>query len=234
MQRFLLRISVSVIALLATCGTAVRAQVADTTNPTSADPKLLEWKNAKIPKEYTIADVKITGIKHLDTSIVYSIASLQAGDKFIYPGTDIFAKSITALWRQKFFSGVQVYVTRIQDDKVWIEIAVVERPRLGNFKFIGIKKSEQEEILSKVSLTKQTIITENTRRELIEKITKFYTDKAYQNVTVRIEELPDPSFSNSNAMNIYIDKGKKVHIDNVRFYGNENVDGIRLKTNEGH
>ncbi|MGZ5136123.1 MAG: hypothetical protein ACXWCG_13280, partial [Flavitalea sp.] len=117
MQHFLLRFSGSFIAMLVGIF-ALQAQEVDTTNPTSIDPKLLEWKNAKVQKEYTIADVKITGIKHLDTSIVFSIANLQPGDKFVYPGTDIFAKSIAALWRQRFFSGVQIYVTKLQDDKV--------------------------------------------------------------------------------------------------------------------
>ena len=229
MQRFLLRFSAAVVLMLTLSATVHAQDIPDTSKPTSVDPELLKWRDSKIPKEYTIADVKITGIKYLDTSIVYSIANLQVGDKFIYPGTDLFAKSIAALWRQKFFSGVQVYITRVEDDKVWVEVGVVERPRLGNFKFYGIKKSEQEEILTKVNLTKQTIITENTRRELVEKITKFYTDKAYQNVTVRLEEVPDPSFTNSNALNIYVDKGKKVHIENIRYFGNENVDALRLK-----
>ncbi|MGZ5248539.1 MAG: BamA/OMP85 family outer membrane protein, partial [Flavitalea sp.] len=118
---------------------------------------------------------------------------------------------------------------KLQDDKVWLEVSLTERPRLGNFKFVGIKKSEEEEILGKVNLAKQTIITENTRREIVEKITKFYTDKAFQNISVRIEEVPDTSFVNSNFMTIYIDKGEKVHIDNIRFFGNETVDDFRLK-----
>ena len=69
----------------------------DTTKPTSLDPKLIEWQNARVPKEYTIADLKVTGIKHLDTSIVYSIANLTPGDKFMHPGGDVFAKSIANL-----------------------------------------------------------------------------------------------------------------------------------------
>jgi outer membrane protein insertion porin family len=227
MQRFLLRFGITVMTVVASVFT-IQAQVSDTTNPTSVDPKLIEWQNSRIPKEYVIAAVNIVGINYLDTSIVYSIANLHAGDKFIHPGTDIFAKSIAALWRQRFFSGVQVYVTRVQDDKVWIEIEVVERPRLGNFKFVGGTKSEQEEILGKVNLTKQTIITENTRREIVEKVSTFYTDKAYLNVTVNIVEVPDTVFTNSNAMTIYVNKGKKIHIDNIRYFGNT-VDGLRLK-----
>lgn len=227
MQRFLLRLSVTLIAAVASFIT-VQAQD-DTSNPTSLDPKLLEWQNARIPKEYTIAVVKITGIRHLDTTIVASITNLQPGDKFMHPGGDIFARSIANLWRQKFFSNVQVYVTRVEDDKVWVEVYVVERPRLGNFKFVGIKKTEQEDIQAKINLAKQTIITENTRREITEKITIFFAEKGYRNVKVRIEEKPDPAFVNSNALTIYVDKGNKVKVDNVRFFGNESIDDLRLK-----
>ena len=206
----------------------MQAQV-DTTTPTSADPKLTAWKTSRIPKEYTVAAINITGIRHLDTSIVYSITNINPGDKFMHPGSDIFGKSIANLWRQKLFSNVQIYVTRVDDDRVWIEVNVQERPRLGNFRFVGPKKTEAEELQTKLNLVKQTIITENTRREIVEKTTKFYTDKAYRNVTVRIEEKEDTAFANSNEIIIYVDKGGKVKIDNVRFYGNDNVDDFRLK-----
>ena len=227
MQRLLLRLSVTLLIVLA-FSPALQAQE-DTTRPTSVDPKLMEWLNARIPKEYTVANITITGIKHLDTSIVYSITNIQPGDKFTHPGEDIFSKAITNLWRQKLFSNVQIYITRVDDEKVWVEVNVQERPRLGNFKFVGIKKSEEEDIQGKINLAKQTIITENTRREIIERITKFYAEKSYRNVQVRIEEKPDPAFVNSNSLTIYVDKGQKVKIDNVRFFGNENVDGLRLK-----
>ncbi len=204
-------------------------EVPDTTKPTSIDPKLIEWQNARIVKEYTIAEVNITGIRYLDTSIVYSIANLQPGDKFVHPGADIFGKAISNLWRQKLFSNVQIYVTRIDGDKVWLEINLQERPRLGSYKFIGIKKSEEEDILGKITLTKQTIITENTRRELTEKITGHFSEKGYRNVKVKIEESPDPAFVNSNVLTIIVDKGGKVRINEVGFYGNENIEDLRLK-----
>ena len=69
----------------------MQAQV-DTTTPTSADPKLTAWKTSRIPKEYTVAAVNITGVRHLDTSIVYSITNINPGDKFMHPGSDIFGK----------------------------------------------------------------------------------------------------------------------------------------------
>jgi outer membrane protein insertion porin family len=227
MQRLLLRPSVLLIIAVISVLTA-RAQE-DTSKPTSVDPNILQWEEAKIPRQYTIAGVAVVGIRHLDTSIISSISGLQVGEKFNYPGTDIFSKSINNLWRQKFFSGVQIYVTRIEDDKVWLEINVVERPRLGNFKFIGIKKTEAEDLQTKAQLAKQTIITENMRRNIREVAEKYYREKGYQLVTIRIEEKPDPSFVNSNSLTIYVDKGKKVRINDISFFGNEKIDGLKLK-----
>ncbi|HOZ69002.1 MAG TPA: POTRA domain-containing protein [Chitinophagaceae bacterium] len=229
MQRFLQRFGIIVLLAVLTGFAANAQETPDTTNPTSVDPKLLDWTTARIAKEYTIGGVNITGIHYLDTSIVYSIANIQPGDKFVHPGAEVFGKAITNLWRQKLFANVQIFVTRIEDDKVWIEIAVQERPRLGNYKFYGVKKSEEEDILGKVTLTKQTIITENIRRELKEKITQHFADKAFRNVTVRIEEKPDTTYINSNILNIYVNKGDKVRIGSIGFYGNENIDDLRLK-----
>jgi outer membrane protein insertion porin family len=223
MQRFLSRITVFVITAVVSVLT-VKAQ-----EPTSVDPKLLEWETAKIAKEYTIASITVTGVRHLDSTIVLSISGLQVGDKFMHPGNDIFAKAISNLWRQKLFSNVQVYITKIEGDRVSIEINVQERPRLGNFKFVGPKKAEAEELQGKMALAKQTIITENMRRNIVEVGTKFYRDKGFQNVTVRIEEKDDPAFVNSKSLTIYIDKGQKVRINEVNFYNNTNIIGLRLK-----
>ena len=226
MRRFLLRFCVLLVTAVVSL-TTIAAQ--DTIPPTSVDPKLLEWENARIPKEYTIADISITGIRHLDTAIVLSIASLQPGDKFMHPGEDIFARSIAGLWRQKLFSNIQIYITKVVEDRVSIEINVVERARLGNIKFAGIKKTDQEELQTKLGLAKQTIITENTRRNIVEVVSKYFTDKGFQNVTVRVEEQPDPAFVNSNAITIHVNKGDKVKIDDVNFYGNTQVDEMKLK-----
>ncbi|MCX8020442.1 MAG: outer membrane protein assembly factor [Chitinophagaceae bacterium] len=207
----------------------VAAQEPDTSRPLSIDPKLLEWNKARIPKEYSIASIQVTGVLYLDTSIILSIANLYPGDKFTHPGSDIFSKAISSLWRQKLFSNIQIFITRIDGDKVWLELNLQERPRLGNYRFVGIRKSEQDDLREKINLIKQTIITENTLREITEKITKFYQEKAYRNVKVNIEQKPDTTFVNSNELIISVEKGPKVKINNIRFFGNENADAVKLK-----
>ncbi len=226
MRQILLRVGV---LLSVTISAALSASAQDTTKPTSIDPNLLNIETSRIPKEYTVAGVTITGIHHLDTSIVFSIAGIQIGDKIMIPGSEVFAKSIQNLWRQKLFSNVQIFITKIEGDRIWLEINVAERPRLGNFKFIGAKKAEVEELQGKIGLTKQVIITENMRRNIIEVTEKYYREKGFQNVKVTIFEKPDPAFVNSNFITIGVDKGGKVRIDNVNIFGNETVDELKIK-----
>jgi outer membrane protein insertion porin family len=178
------------------------AQEADTTSPVSVDPELLALQNARVPKEYTIGNLVVTGANFLDTGIVVSISGMQPGDKLMIPGTDAFSKAITNLWRQRLFSNVQVFITGIRDEVIDIEINVQERPKLGSFRFQGIKKTEAEELEKKAGLIKSTIITENTRRNAVEAIRKYFIEKGFQNVQVRIDEKTDPVLANASNANL--------------------------------
>src|SRR4028119_1703908 len=108
--------------ILFACISAFSLSAQDTTRPTSVDPELLSLGETRVPKEFTISSVKVTGAQHLDTAIVLSISGLQAGDKIMIPGGDAFSKAITNLWRQRLFSDIQVFITNMQEDKNDIEI----------------------------------------------------------------------------------------------------------------
>ena len=224
LSRFCLMLIVGFTFLL-----SVNAQESDTTKPTSLDPNLLAWQNATRPKEYTISSIKTTGIYFLDSSIVISISGLQVGSKIQHPGGDEFSKAIQNLWRQKLFSNVQIFVIKILEDEIEIEINVTERPRLGNFFFKGINKSEQEELQGKIGLAKQTIVTENTRRNADEVIRKYYADKGFRNIKLQITEKSDTSYINSISLTFIVDKGQKVKVNNINFFGNESVSDLKLK-----
>jgi outer membrane protein insertion porin family len=224
MQRYL-----SLVLVFVFCTLSFISFSQDTSKVTSVDPGLMALQNSRVSKEYTVRSITVTGLTSLDTSIVLSISALQVGDKLTVPGTDAFAKAITNLWRQKFFSNVQIYITAVQDDFIDLELNVQELPKLGNFDFIGPKKSEKDDLKGKVQLLKGTIITENTVRNAKESIEKFYKDKGYMAVTVRVETEKDPNLSNANDLIFYVDKGSKVHINEVNFYGNETVSELKLK-----
>jgi outer membrane protein insertion porin family len=151
------------------------------------------------------------------------------GDKVMIPGGDNFSKAIINLWNQHLFSNVQIYFTKLEGNKLFIEIHVSERPALSKFNIIGVKKADQDELKNKVALVTGRVVTENTKRTAEEAIKKYYTEKGFQSAAVRIEELQDPALPNSIILNLYVEKGHKVRIDNVSFFGNDQVTGLKLK-----
>lgn len=226
-MRFIIRICTLLLLMIAS--NAAFAQT-DTVPTTSVDPKLLEFQNSKIPQEYVISDLKVKGVTFLDSTIVASISGLQKGQKFMYPGTDIFAKAITNLWKQKLFADVQVAIIKVDGDKVGVELMIAERPRLGNFKFEGVRKSESEELVTKTGLQKGFILSENTRKNVIDVVTKYFADKGFYAVKIDLIEQKDPIMANSNSLTVKVTKGKKVKIDEINFFGNESVSTSKLKS----
>ena len=201
----------------------------DTSRVTSVDPDLLNINSARVPKEYTIRSIAVTGINTLDSGIVQSISGLLVGDKVMLPGGEAFSRAISNLWKQRLFANVQIFLTHVDGTNVDVEINVQERPRLANFKFIGASKGQADELGGKIGLAKSTIITENTKRNALEVIKKYFADKGYLNTTVRIEERSDPTLANSRFLTFYVDKGEKVRISDVVFYDNIAVPSVTLK-----
>jgi outer membrane protein insertion porin family len=199
------------------------------TIPTSIDPALLDLINSRQPREYTIAAIKITGTKRYDEQLLLSIIGMNVGSKVTIPGGDDFSKAINKLWSQHLFSDIEIFYTKLEGSNLSIEIAVTERPALSNFYFRNIRKTEQDELKAKTNLVRMRVVTENTRISAIDAIKRYYAEKSYQNVAIRVEEVPDPSLPNSVILNFYINKGNKVKIDNIAFFGNDNVPGLRLK-----
>lgn len=208
-------------------GSAV-AQQTDTI-PVSVDPALLEIYNSKYPKEYTIAGINVTGTKSFDPNLIISISGLAAGDKLMLPGTDAFGKAIAKLWRQSLVSDVSINITRLEGSNIYLEIAVKERPRLLDYRFIGPKKGERDDLEPKVGLAKDRVISENMKLTAVEAITKFYYNKGYRNVTVDMKETPIAGAANGVRLDFYINKGKKVKINSINFTDNLSITDQRLK-----
>ncbi len=202
---------------------------ADTTHPVSVDPELLAIENGKTPKEYVIAGIKITGTKYLDESLLISVSGLSIGDKVMIPGGDNFSKAIQKLWNQNLFSNIGIYFTKITGNELYVEINVTERPRLTNFTFEGASKSESDELKIKTGLIKGRVITENMKQIADENIKKYYADKGFQGVEVKITEQRDPKTPNSESLTFDIDKGTKVRINQITIYGTKAISSSRLK-----
>ncbi len=227
-RRLLICVFLPAFCLLLITNT-VKAQVADTTNPVSVDPELLALSNAKSPKEYTIAGIKITGTKYLDEALLTSISGLTVGDKVSIPGGDNFSKAINNLWKQNLFTNIAIYITRLAGSDIYLEINVTERPRLSNFSFKGTSKSESDDLQPKTGLVKGRAVTESMKQYAVEAIKKYYAEKGFQGATVKISEQRDANAANAESLTFLVTKGAKVHINQINFFGNTAIPDAKLK-----
>jgi outer membrane protein insertion porin family len=196
---------------------------------TSVNVELENIFNAKTPQQYTIAAIKVTGTQSFDANLIVSISGLAIGDKVMIPGTDAFSKAINNLWKQNLISDVEIFFTRLIGKNLYVEISLTERPRLSNFKFVGIKKSESEDITAKTGLVKGRVVTENMKRTAVDNIRKFFVEKGYRNTDVQVAEKQDTSISNSVLLTFIIDKKNKVKVSEILFGGNDNIPDKKLK-----
>jgi outer membrane protein insertion porin family len=220
---------IMLLAIIVFSFSPAQAQEPTDTLPTSIDPQLLELANSRTSREYTISEIKITGTKYLDEQLLVSISGLSVGDKVTYPGGDNFSKAINNLWKQNLFSNIEIFFTKIQGDNIGLEIHVTERPRLSNYVFKGTRKADNEELGKKTGLVKGRVVTENTKISAVQAIQKFYTEKGFQSAEVKVEEIPDPTKTNTVTVVFNVNRGPKVRINEVNFYGNENISDIKLK-----
>ena len=201
----------------------------DTLPGASVDPALMSIYSGKYPKKYTIADIQVKGNKAFDPAIVISVSGLSVGDEVTIPGGDNFAKAIMKLWTQNMFTNINIYITKLEDDNIWIEIDALERPMLSDFKFKNIRKSEADELKDKVGLFKTRVVTDNMKLSAKENIVKFYVEKGFQGASVEIEEVPDPANRDKVILNFNITKGVKVRISDIHFFGNAAMRQLQLK-----
>lgn len=217
------------VFLIATILLSVQSLFAQVDPPVSVNPELEGIFNSKFPKEYTIAGITVTGTKAFDANLIISISGLAVGDKVQIPGTDAFSKAISKLWKQNLIANVEISFTKLEDRNLFVEIAITERPRLADFKFEGVRKGEKDDLEGKVGLTKERVVTENMRLSAVEAIRKFYYDKGYRNVEIRMEETPSTVVNNAVNIVFHITKGNKVKVNSVNFTGNETVADNKLK-----
>ncbi len=195
----------------------------------SVNPALTEMYESKIPQKYTIAGIEVKGTRTFDANLIISISGIALGDIVNIPGTDVFNKALVKLWKQNLISDAEIFITKLEGTNIFIEIAIVERPRLLDFDFIGVKKGDKDDLTTKTNISKDRVLTEDMKISAVNIVKKFYIDKGYGNVTVRMEETVLGQSTNGVKLNFYIVKGKKVKINSINFANNEEVADAKLK-----
>lgn len=180
------------------------------------------------PRDYIIGGITVSGTKYLDKDVLVQISKLSKGDRINLPGEQN-AAVVKRMYDQGLFDDVQLYITKINLDTVYLEIAVTERPRLSRLHITGIRKGEVEDLQKKLSDKNSKIVNENLLSTTTAIIKKHFNEKGFLNTTVTIKQRKDPGDANSVILDVAVDKKQKVRINKVTFEGNTAFSSKKLR-----
>jgi len=216
----------ALIMLLSAGGYAqVRIGVGSRDNAES-DKIKLSYAN---PKEYEIADIKVTGLQTLNENALISISGLKVGDRIRIP-SDATANAIKKLWKNGIIGNVAITISKVEGDKAWINIELTERPRLSRIEFNGVNKTQENDLNENLDLIRGRVVSDAIVKNAELTVRNYFVDKGFLNIDVDIVKKTDTLITNGVKLVIDVNKKKKVKINDINFYGNEVFYDSRLQS----
>lgn len=180
-------------------------------------------------KSYILDSISVSGIKTFNTQTVISYSGLNKGQKINVPGEDVSAV-IKKLWGLELFSDINFYVTKVKNNKISLEIDVVELPTLTNVKINGLKKGVIESLIKDTDLTTGKKLSESFLTNTKNYIENKYKKEGFLDTKVTLITTKDSIGENSFKMIVNVDKGSRIKIKEINFVGNEIFKSNKLRS----
>lgn len=171
--------------------------------------------------------LEVTGLKSYNEQTVKTYTGLRVGQPITIPGEQI-SEILKKLWGLELFSDLEFFITNIDGENIFLELAITERPTLSDVKLTGVKPGKAEEILKDTDLKKGKKITESLISNSKNYIQNKFKKQGFLNAKVNIVTTNDTVDSNTQKMLINLDKGDKVKIRDIVFEGNEELPSKKL------
>lgn len=181
-----------------------------------------------IPHTYEIAGISVSGINHVEDHFIIGNSGLTVGDKLEIPGTAI-SNAVKRFWQQGLYSRVSISVTKQVGDKVWLDIALRQRPRMSELKFSGTKSGEKKDLIERLGMVEGQQISPNIIARVKQIVEKYYAAKGFKNADVKVLQQPDLSKENQEIITIDVDRRNKVKVHKIYIDGNEVLSDNRVK-----
>lgn len=181
--------------------------------------------------KYEIRSIEVTGTTTYNENTVIAFTGLRVGERIFLTGSKI-TDVIKKLWDLELFSDINLFITDIEDNKVDLQLDIIEVPVLGEIKIRGIKEKKAAKIIQDNGLNRGAKVTENLVTTTKNFIENNYKKKGYLNskVIINTVDVVDSTSKNQVRMLVNIDKGERVKINRINFEGNEEIKDKKLKS----
>lgn len=215
--------------ILGFCISIVSASIAMAQPGTSKYKKQLEY-NFNVPTEYTIKNILVTGNKNIQSAVVIIYSGLSINQSIKVPGNDL-PLAIQNLWKQDFFSDVQIFIKEIDSVNINLMIQVKEQPRLKRYRFLDKDLRLLPDVQAKTNkeqagLKGGVYITPNLVKKTTARLINYYNEKGYYDAQVSIvrRKFVDPKTKDTvpgfEEFDVIVNRGKKVKVYDFNFEGN--------------
>lgn len=183
---------------------------------------------AGTPREMVLGGMNVSGIEGYEDYMLTSISGLQVGQKISLPGNEI-TDAVKRYWRHGLFSFVQISADSIVGNKLYLHISLEAHPRVSTINYVGLKKSEREDMEEKLGLLKGSQIHPDVinRAKILAK--KYFDEKGFKNADIDIQQRTDVAQKNHVILDVIIDKKEKMKVRNIIIEGNEKLKAGKIK-----
>ena len=178
--------------------------------------------------KYTIGGINLSGVENYEPAVIIGLSGLSVGDMISVPGDEI-TNAIKRFWKHGLFEDVSITADSIIGGKIYIGIALKQRPRVSQLNFKGVKKSEREDLELKIGIIKGNQITPDIVDRATRIIKDYFDDKGYKNAEVIVHQRPDATGDGRVIVDVEIDKKDKIKVHRIYIKGAEAVSAKKVK-----
>ena len=174
-------------------------------------------------EEIKIKYIEVRGNKRVNTSTIRSKIKIKEGDIF---SPEKLREDIKSIFQMGFFDDVKVETEGFEGGLKIIFI-VVEKQYIESIVFEGNKELTTEKIKEKISIKPNSIVDQQIIKDNVEKIKRYYEDEGYYYANI----IPVIKKTTKERVSVifYIEEGKKVTVDDVRFEGNKVYSSFKIR-----
>lgn len=182
---------------------------------------LISQSKIDFGNQYMIGGISFSGNSNLDSNTILSLIDLNVGDNIFVPGEEI-PTAIKNLWKQNMFSDIQIFQTKTEGNIIFLEIYLVQLPKLEKFQFKGLKKSEIDKLREELNLSRGIYVSNQIKNKTENYIIKYFKEKGFLNVTCSVNEETSQDL-NSSTLIIDVNKNERVKIKEITISSDENT-----------
>lgn len=183
---------------------------------------------AGTPRTLVIGGINVSGVEGYEDYMLSGISGLIVGQTITVPGNEV-TNAVKRYWKHGLFSDVSIGADSIVGNKIYLNIYLQTLPRMSEINYIGLKKSEREDMEAKLGLLKGGQVTPNilSRAKFLAK--KYFDDKGFNNADISIMQRDDVTNKNSVILDVVVDKKQKMRVRDIIIDNNRALTNSKIK-----